>query len=288
MKKTIYYTTDKPGAKKELILFFVITFAIMYGLGAVGLIFQSNIEEIFGPINDQNLYVAFLIYAPTVSGLILTAIFEKRAGLIALFKRAVFSSSPLWWAVSILIWPVMWIVYGLFTKNYTWNNLFAALPFALFSSRIFVDRGPLGEELGWRGFALPRLLQYHNPLVSTIILSILWGLFHVPAFLSAGTTQSTVNVVWWSLALIAVNFIMSWLYINGGGNWILAGILPHYLFNTSVSQGIVPLGPGTVGIMLLAVAIILVRDKNKFLKLQINNGQTLKGKDETSVLDNAG
>ena len=195
MKKGIYYTTNKPSAKKELILYFVITFGIMYGLGAVGMIFRRNIEAVFGPVNNQNLYVTFLICSPTISSLVLTAIFEKRQGLITLLKRAVFSTSPVWWAVAFLFFPALWCIYGLFSKDFSWHSLFIGLPLAVFSSQIIVDRGPLCEELGWRGFALPRLLQYFSPLVSAVILSVIWGLFHLIAFLTSGKQHECFMVV---------------------------------------------------------------------------------------------
>src|SRR5574337_857223 len=50
--------------------------------------------------------------------------------------------------------------------------------------------GPLGEELGWRGFALPRLLKRFNPFVASLVLGAIWGVWHLPSFYLAGMVQA--------------------------------------------------------------------------------------------------
>ena len=82
-----YYVTNRPHALRELIIFFTVVFIIMYGLGALGMVFQEEIERLFGPISNKNLFVMMLIYAPTITGLILTILYEGRGGLVALFKK---------------------------------------------------------------------------------------------------------------------------------------------------------------------------------------------------------
>jgi uncharacterized protein len=79
--------------------------------------------------------------------------------------------------------------------------------------------GPLFEEPGWRGFALPRLQQLHGPLIGGLILGSLWALWHLPGFLvpqklpPAGTVMDFVTV---SLALIALAYIIQWVFNNTG------------------------------------------------------------------------
>ena len=55
-----YFVTKRPHAIKELVLFFIITYTIMFGLGGLGMVFRSDIERIFGPINNYNPYVMLL------------------------------------------------------------------------------------------------------------------------------------------------------------------------------------------------------------------------------------
>ena len=57
-----------------------------------------------------------------------------------------------------------------------------------------ITEGALGAEPGWRGFALPRLEQRSAPLVGTLLLGVLWGLWHLPLFFIPGTDQLAISV----------------------------------------------------------------------------------------------
>jgi membrane protease YdiL (CAAX protease family) len=261
--KTTYYVTNRPHMVKELVFFFVITFTIMFGLGGLGMAFRSHIENIFGPISNNNLFVMILIYAPTIAGLTLTIIFEGWSGLVALFKRGVFLTKPKWLLIAIFIIPLVLLVFGLFTyltgigaSSFNWIAYFGTFPLLIFSLNIFTDAGPLGEELGWRGYALPRLLQLHSPITATSILSVLWTLFHLVAFLSPGTRQSGMSFIWFTLFCFSLGFIMTWLYMNTGGNWIVSGVLQHYIINSFAINGAFKVGPGVS--ISLGIAVIII------------------------------
>ena len=94
------------------------------------------------------------------------------------------------------------------------------LLFAVFS-------GPLGEEPGWRGFALPRLLSRYPALTASLILGVVWAAWHIPLLLVGDlTVYGTVNAV---LAAI----VFTWVYQNTGGS-VLIPILMHMSHQNSV------------------------------------------------------
>jgi membrane protease YdiL (CAAX protease family) len=94
------------------------------------------------------------------------------------------------------------------------------LLFAVFS-------GPLGEEPGWRGFALPRLLERYPALTASLILGVVWAAWHLPLLLVDDlTVYGTINAV-----LAAVVF--TWVYQNTGGS-VLIPILMHMSHQNSV------------------------------------------------------
>ena len=101
-----YYVTNRPHALRELIIYFGVVFLIMYGLGAFGMVFREDIERIFGSVSNRNLFVMILIYSPTLTGLILTVLYEGWGGLVALFKRGVCFTKPVWWLIAIFIIPI--------------------------------------------------------------------------------------------------------------------------------------------------------------------------------------
>lgn len=262
-----YYVTNRPPALRELIIFFTVVFLIMYGLGALGMVFREEIERLLGPISNRNLFVMVLIYAPTITGLLLTIYYEGWAGLVALFKRGALFTKPLWWLIAIFIIPVTLLVFGLFTyitgiesNSFNWNLFIGTFPLIIFSFSIFTDAGPLGEELGWRGYALPRLLQFHSPVVATSILSVFWTLFHLVAFFAPGTNQFGRSFMWFTLFCFSLCFIMTWLYMNTGGNWIASGIIVHYMINSFAIAGAVKIGPGlSISLCLVVIIIFLIK-----------------------------
>jgi membrane protease YdiL (CAAX protease family) len=90
--------------------------------------------------------------------------------------------------------------------------------------------GPLGEEPGWRGFALPKLQAAYGPMVASMILGLLWSAWHLPLFLVPGWTSSSLLV--FVVLLTAVGFILNFAFNISGGSVIVAMFL-HAMFNAS-------------------------------------------------------
>lgn len=96
---------------------------------------------------------------------------------------------------------------------------------------------PIAEEIGWRGYALPRLIARHGAHRATGILGAYWALWHVPMFVAVGHSLAGVLV---SLAFIAIgNVSFTWLYRRGGGS-LLVAVLYHFGAHLdSPSRGII-------------------------------------------------
>lgn len=97
--------------------------------------------------------------------------------------------------------------------------------------------GPLAEELGWRGFLLPQFLQRYRAVKATLILGVIWIAWHLPLFWIEGTAQSaqgffTVHGLQWMIEVIALSFIVTWLFIHTGWS-TLGAVMIHYVDNMS-------------------------------------------------------
>ena len=105
--------------------------------------------------------------------------------------------------------------------------------------RVLFLGGPVGEELGWRGFALPRLQQHRNALDASILLGLIWGLWHLPLYFVLGTGQSELlragtspvfaigGFIGWTIGL---SVLFTWLFNQTGGSLIVV-----ILFHASVN-----------------------------------------------------
>jgi membrane protease YdiL (CAAX protease family) len=102
--------------------------------------------------------------------------------------------------------------------------------------------GPLGEEPGWRGFALPRLLDRIGARSAALLLGLVWGLWHLPLFVVFGTNQQhvlaylpvppAVTVGVYVLSVIAFNVIVVWVYLNTRGSLLMTTMI-HASVNTA-------------------------------------------------------
>ncbi|MGG2091198.1 type II CAAX endopeptidase family protein [Bacillus sp. S13(2024)] len=91
--------------------------------------------------------------------------------------------------------------------------------------------GPLGEELGWRGFALMELQKKYSPLKSSIIIGFWWGMWHLPIWFTTGFTGINLikYILFFMIAIISTTIIMTAFY-NLNRNLIIP-IIIHFFFN---------------------------------------------------------
>jgi membrane protease YdiL (CAAX protease family) len=99
--------------------------------------------------------------------------------------------------------------------------------------------GPLSEEAGWRGFALPRLESKYNALVSSLILGVIWNFWHLPLFYLTGQPQMGIPMPLYLLLTVTLTIYLTWLYNNTHGSLIIT-TLAHFSYNLT---GVVIYGP---------------------------------------------
>ncbi|WP_257386934.1 CPBP family intramembrane glutamic endopeptidase [Tahibacter caeni] len=129
-------------------------------------------------------------------------------------------------AVGFVILPGLWLGGGV-VRSFEWAA-FAVYPYGVLRAALMA--GPVGEEPGWRGFALPRLQHRYGPLRAALLLGLLWALWHAPLFL-VPSWNGTAPWVYF-LLVGGFGFVMS-LCFNLSRNSILVAILLHAVFNAS-------------------------------------------------------
>ena len=111
--------------------------------------------------------------------------------------------------------------------------------------------GGLSEEPGWRGFALPRLQARFSPLVSSLILGILWAVWHAPARFGGIEAKSLEDTIIEWVLIVFVTFIFTWLFNRTKGSILVTALL-HSSMNTTGH-----FIPGTLGAIMLVVAFMI-------------------------------
>jgi len=112
----------------------------------------------------------------------------------------------------------------------------------LFVAVIFSAPFQAGEEIGWRGYALPRLASSMGLGRASILLGVIWALWHLPLFYIASTPNAGQSFPVYMLGVTALSVAMAWLYTRTGGSLLLVMLMHAAVNNTT---GIVPSGSVT-------------------------------------------
>jgi len=249
--------------QNPVVSYFVLAYALSWIVWIPVALVVTSAEE---PPEWILLLTILGIYGASAAGFIMTGIMDGRAGVRGLLGRVrVWRIGIQWYAVVFLIIPALLLVgvaiYGL-QGNPVGPFVPGELPLLILAAIPAVFFGPLGEEFGWRGFALPRMQLRLSAFWTSIILGILHTFWHAPLFWIGGTTVSPDAVT-----LPAVGLFLSWVTIgtffytfvlnNTRGSMLLA-ILLHWSANTSrgIILGLFPALPESAQEQILLAAQI--------------------------------
>jgi membrane protease YdiL (CAAX protease family) len=211
--------------RHPIITFFVLTYAISWG---------------FLPIEA----VGFMPGGPLLAALIVIPITRGWAGLRELGSRMIRWRVRWYWYVVAIGLPLavvlltvgLNVALGASTPSPVQSGSVTTVLMVFAVRLLNPGDGALGEEPGWRGFALPGLQRTLSPLVSTLILGVLVTGWHVPLlFLEEGGLQPSI-LVGYLLGTVAVTFWYSWLFNHTGGS-VLITLVSH------ATQGTIKIEP---------------------------------------------
>lgn len=190
-----------------------------------------------------------IFLGPFLAAFVMTGVTEGRAGVGRLLRQLVRWRVGLWWYLFALVGIPVLVVLSVIVlpgvlASFQGFGVLAPVPLLGVFVYVLFFGGPLGEEPGWRGFALPRLQKRHGPLVGSLILGPLWGLWHLPMFFTGWNEPTVANVVVYVVTVTAVTVVYTWAFNNTKGSLIIA-ILIHTSFNFSTVP-LIPLFPAPV------------------------------------------
>ena len=232
-----------PLARHPLISYFLLAYAGSW-LVTVPLALSANgVGLLPFSIPEGSVFffsAAWVFLGPTLAAFIMTGTTEGRAGIRRLLRRYVLWRVGLRWYLLILIGPpvIILLVTIVLPGALASFQTFAPLdPLILLVSfpLVLIFAGPLFEEGGWRGFALPRLQRLHGPLVGSLILGTLWACWHLPLFWITvwGTPPTILNMVLYIPSVIFMTVVFTCVFNNTKGS-VLVAILLHTSFDVLV------------------------------------------------------
>src|SRR6266581_88836 len=165
--------------RHPLISFFVMAYAISWAYVIVFLIVW--------PLPDTIVTDTPELLGPVVAGFVMTAVMSGRAGVRQLLRRFVmWRVRAVWYLYALVAIPALYFIGVMLVPgalgSFKVPSLTASLLYPVLFLVVLVLDGPLLEEPGWRGFALPRLQTHWGPLLGTVILGVMWAGWHAPQY----------------------------------------------------------------------------------------------------------
>ena len=255
------------------VAFFILAFAISWAVHIAMAVASTNAPPL-------KLLAEF---GPAGAAFIVTWVVQGRVGARSLWGRMwLWRINPLWYVV-VFLGPAalqlacmeVFVLLGHPGGQFQFPGLalLVILPILFLTC--------VGEETGWRGFALPRLQSRYHPVVASLLIGALWWAWHLPAYLSnpsllqSGSTY--VNAAWFAALTLTGSVLMAWVYNRTSGSILLMAL---FHLGLSVLQQFVTrpeqvFGPTELATILMAIiATILVASTGVKPSLHQGEGPT--------------
>ncbi len=209
-----------------------ITFTLLYSWTLWSLMILSNKGHL--PFKFPTNFLGS--FGPAAGALIVTGVIQGKSGLKKILKSLVYLKSSVWsylFAIFFIIGVyaltagVTYFIDPLLLKLGKWPGLPETV---IYFFVIAIVGGPLGEEIGWRGFLQPQLLKRFTPATASLFIALFWLLWHIPLFWLEGAAQSGESIIYFGLSVLAMAFLFTLLYLKSKGSLLLA-ILFHTMIN---------------------------------------------------------
>jgi len=227
------------GERGELFHFFAITFIWTWFLNL------PRVLSAFGMLTISSMLNAILgytsVFGPMAASFYLVAKKDGKKGINKIWRRGWNLSFDRKYLLSaILLMPanglLTFLVMGVLNISVPWEY---SLPWMLVIpiGLVIWLFGAYPEEFGWRGYALPRLIKFQNPLIASLLLGLIWGVWHLPLHFIPSTTQYVIPVWEYILQTMALSVMYTWLFQKTNGNLFVASL---FHFSGNLTGALIP------------------------------------------------
>src|SRR5918994_3298263 len=249
--------------RHPLITFFVLTYALAWILWLPLVVLQDTI-----PATPGLVLVLLGSNVPSLLAIVLTALVLGRGALRKLLGRLlIWRVNPLWYLVVVLLPAALsggMVAFNAFVGGPAISVGVPLLTVVITLAFFIFPGSALGEEIGWRGYALPRLQSGRSALSASLILGVIWAFYHLPLFFTGEAFRSPSLLVPFVVSGLALSVILTWVYNSTGGSLLLV-VLLHATANLPLTLLLEPLGSRAVlpfwlfvGLMVVVAIVVVI------------------------------
>jgi membrane protease YdiL (CAAX protease family) len=246
---------------RNLVLYFVLAYGISW---AIGIPLALERIGLIAPILPFWAHY-FVAYGPLLSAILVTWFSAGQSGLKALGNRlTLWRVRPIWWAVafsplilgaSVIL--VLILVTGQTISLSALGEVNFLPPLGIGALALWFLTFGIGEETGWRGYALPRLQENRSALSATLILVAFWAVWHLPQFFYLFDPAIAIG---WAFGLFTGAILLTWLFNSANGSVLITAVW-HGCFNfitaSDAGNGILAAVVSTI-VMVWAVFVVIL------------------------------
>jgi len=262
---------------KQGALFLILVFGITWSLG-----FWVAAQP--APTTLIGFLAAFLpqVWAPTVVAFVLVGVSHGARGIRAeLAERLKYRRGSTPWLAVAALTPAVATASAVAAARFAGDGAaftpFQAIPVAI---GMQIITGAVGEEVGWRGFLLPRLRKHYGPVTAAWVMGSLWSVWHVPAWFVPWLPHRTFPLASTLIMTACFGVFMAFVFYRAGES-VIATILAHLSLNVMTAMGGVRLSSvvfwTTLAASFLVAAILasVAMSRSARVTVSVEHGQTL-------------
>jgi len=220
----------------RLSLFFLMCLVIAWSVWVPQAIAQLRNSQ--STVAGSSPWNMLAVWAPALSSILLLRVTEGKSGPTTLFQSIRFWRVGIGWYLFIFLYPAVgWFVARAIDFLLGHDLEFTIPLLAYFPPEqsymvvvaiLFSFPNALGEELGWRGFALPRLQAKYTALGASILLGMFWAVWHIPMWVANG--KMGLDLLRSGITITTFAILFTWVFNNNGGSVLIA-----WLFHASMT-----------------------------------------------------
>lgn len=261
--------------RNPLPIFFILTFIITWTMWISATLTKANGgTSILAPDNPVGQLGR---WAPGLVAIILTGILAGGKAISGLFRPLkIWRVNIGWYLFALFFQPALFFIAknidAILGNSYVVESPLttvagAQAPIAFVIPVVIISAlpGAFMEELGWRGFALPRLQSKNTALIASVILGIIWGLWHIPSLLYFGQTD-VLSITLAVVNTIPVVILFTWLFNNTKGSLLLVTLFHASTQYSNNFLGTIPTQTANIIVWLVAIIVVVITGAEHFSK----------------------